>query len=182
MGRRRALLFGLVLVACVGCDQASKRLAEQALDGAQGFSVAQVLHLHLELAHNPGAFLSVGADLPEPVRRVVFGGLLPLALLAVCVLVWRSARPSAVTALALGLLAGGGLGNWIDRIAQGGTVTDFLRLELGPLRTGVFNLADLAILAGVGLILAVRPAADAADLAHAGGDRGAPGGGGGAAP
>jgi len=53
----------------------------------------------------------------------------------------------------LSLGAGGGLSNWLDRLLHGGAVTDFVSLGLGPLRTGVFNLADVFIVAGVALLL-----------------------------
>ncbi|MBL8935267.1 MAG: signal peptidase II, partial [Archangium sp.] len=43
--------------------------------------------------------------------------------------------------------------NWIDRARFGGVVVDFMNMGLGSLRTGVFNVADLAILAGIGVLL-----------------------------
>jgi signal peptidase II len=55
--------------------------------------------------------------------------------------------------IGLCLLTGGGLGNLIDRISNNGAVTDFLRLGIGPLRTGIFNLADVAIVSGVLMLL-----------------------------
>ena len=62
-----------------------------------------------------------------------------------------SASPSSRTLplVAVGLIAGGGLSNWIDRLAHGGFVTDFLSVGFGPVRTGIFNLADVAVVAGV---------------------------------
>ena len=51
------------------------------------------------------------------------------------------------------LVAGGGIGNWLDRLLNQGTVTDFVSLGVGPLRTGIFNLADVAVMAGVALLL-----------------------------
>ena len=48
----------------------------------------------------------------------------------------------------MALVVGGGLGNLIDRMARG-RVVDFIQLRAGPLHTGVFNLGDAAILAGV---------------------------------
>jgi signal peptidase II len=50
-------------------------------------------------------------------------------------------------------LAGGGLGNLIDRITNEGRVVDFVSLGLGPVRTGFFNVADVAVLAGAMLLL-----------------------------
>ena len=47
------------------------------------------------------------------------------------------------------LIIGGGLGNLIDRILNQGAVIDFMNMGIGPIRTGVFNVADLAILAGI---------------------------------
>jgi signal peptidase II len=52
------------------------------------------------------------------------------------------------TTVALSLIAGGGLSNLIDRIAYGGYVIDFLNIGLGGLRTGIFNIADVAIMVG----------------------------------
>ena len=41
------------------------------------------------------------------------------------------------------------MGNLIDRIMNQGAVIDFMNIGIGPIRTGVFNVADLAILAGI---------------------------------
>jgi len=47
------------------------------------------------------------------------------------------------------MIIGGGIGNLIDRIMRDGRVTDFIYLEAGPLHTGIFNVADMAITIGV---------------------------------
>ena len=52
------------------------------------------------------------------------------------------------------LIIGGGLGNLIDRITNKGSVIDFMNIGIGSIRTGIFNVADLTIMAGV-LMLAV---------------------------
>jgi signal peptidase II len=51
------------------------------------------------------------------------------------------------------MLLGGGLSNLFDRIAYGGYVLDFLNVGIGPLRTGIFNVADMFIMAGVFVML-----------------------------
>jgi signal peptidase II len=51
----------------------------------------------------------------------------------------------------LALFVTGGASNWIDRLAQG-SVVDFLSVGVGPVRTGVFNVADVAIMLGAGVI------------------------------
>lgn len=67
--------------------------------------------------------------------------------------VWMRRAHSRLLALALGLIAGGALGNAIDRAAYG-AVFDFVHLHAGAWSWYVFNVADAAIVAGViGLIL-----------------------------
>lgn len=73
----------------------------------------------------------------------------------------------AWAAVLLGLVAGGTLGNLVDRLA-GGTVTDFISVGIGDLRWPTFNVADSAVFTGiVALILLLsildrRAAANAA--------------------
>ena len=64
------------------------------------------------------------------------------------ILVWMRRADRKVLALSLGLLAGGALGNAVDRAAYG-AVFDFVQLHAGRYSWYVFNVADLAIVAGV---------------------------------
>lgn len=57
-------------------------------------------------------------------------------------------RVSPVGFAAAALLLAGALGNLIDRVRCDGLVIDFMNLGLGPVRTGIFNVADVAITAG----------------------------------
>ena len=151
MKRRQAVLFAAILAVCVGCDHATKQIAGSAL-GVSTLSLAGDA-VRFELAHNRGAFLSIGSGLPSTVHGVLFGLAVPLALALVCFVALRRGLGSGVSLLALGLIAGGGLGNWLDRVMNGGVVTDFVSLGLGSLRTGIFNVADVCIVAGVVLLL-----------------------------
>ena len=159
MPSRRLLVFAFVLASCVGCDHAAKQVAASWL-GAGGLSVLGGF-VRFELVANPGAFLSLGAELPQTLRHFVLIGLVPLALAVVTWLVWRAPGTSRAHVVALGLVAGGGLANWLDRIVDDGAVTDYVSVGLGALRTGIFNLADVAIVAGL-LLLLKRTAATAA--------------------
>ena len=49
-------------------------------------------------------------------------------------------------------LIGGGIGNIIDRLLYG-SVTDFLHIDFGLFRTGIFNLADVSIMIGIGILI-----------------------------
>lgn len=152
--RLRALAL-LVLVACVGCDQASKRIATDCLGAGPAVLLSGGM-IRLDRVENTGGFLSLGSGLPPGARFWIYVGVVGagLTLLAGYLLV----RPPIVrgNAVAMALVLGGGLGNWLDRVAHDGTVVDFVQLRLGPLHTGIFNLADTAILAGGLLLLHVR--------------------------
>ena len=111
------------------------------------------------MAWNPGiSYSMLSAD--GPVGRVA---LLALAILAVCVLgLWLWRTTDRLTALALGAVIGGAIGNGLDRWSYG-AVADFFYLHttlpVGPLANYVFNVADCGIVAGVALLLyeSIRP-------------------------
>jgi signal peptidase II len=50
------------------------------------------------------------------------------------------------------LVCAGGASNWVDRLVRG-SVVDFVNVGVGPLRTGIFNVADVAIMLGVAALL-----------------------------
>jgi signal peptidase II len=153
---RLALVLS-VLVECVACDQTTKRMAAAHLPEGRRLSF---LHdcVRLEHVRNPGSFLSLGARLPERARALIFTWGVGALVVAALVVAFRR-RTSTRTACTAALIAAGGAGNLWDRVVSGGWVTDFMNVGVGPLRTGIFNMADLAIVAGVAL-LALSPAAD----------------------
>ena len=57
-------------------------------------------------------------------------------------------------AIGLALFIAGGVSNWIDRAVRG-SVVDFLNVGIGPIRTGVFNVADMAIMLGAAIVVFV---------------------------
>jgi len=79
----------------------------------------------------------------------------------------RAAEARLARSAGLALVSGGGIGNWLDRVLHDGAVTDFVSIGLGSLRTGVFNLADLAVVAGVCLLLVSTGHAPDEPPAHA---------------
>jgi signal peptidase II len=155
-------MFSFVLLACVGCDHAVKQAAAQWLEG-MGRVVLLGGVVQLELVTNAGAFLSLGAELPETLRQLVLIGFVPLMLACAGWLLYRSPTVSRAQALAFGLIVGGGLANWLDRVRGDGTVTDFVSLGFGPLRTGIFNVADVAIVAGLLLFLGAGARSETSD-------------------
>jgi signal peptidase II len=143
----------LVIVAsCLGCDQITKHIAKSRLEGQPPRSFFGDV-FRLEYAENPGAFLGLGGQLPPAARWAVLvaaNGLLALGIAGV--LVWHT-RLLPLQWIACALLLSGSLGNWVDRLRFDGLVIDFLNLGLGPVRTGIFNVADMAITAGAVLLV-----------------------------
>ncbi len=147
-GRMRIVVIALTLLLCVGCDQATKSVAKEYLPRNHVLSFAHDT-FRLHYTENAGAFLSFGSALPEKARMVLFtigNGAILFGILGF--LLFAPVLPKATTVF-LALIAGGGLSNLVDRIAYGGSVVDFLNIGIGSLRTGIFNIADVAIMAGV---------------------------------
>lgn len=144
-GRLR-LLFAVLLVV-LALDQATKLLARKYLAYEPGRSYLGGI-ARLEYAENRGAFLSLGADLPAGWREGILSGLNVLLVVGLAYYLIRGRDLSRWPTFALALLISGGLGNLIDRLFRGGAVIDFMILGVGPLRTGVFNIADLCLTTG----------------------------------
>jgi len=148
--RWRIFALSLVMLWCIGCDQAAKAMARGSLAGHGSISLLGGA-VRLEYAENTGAFLSLGASLPGHLRALLFVGGTSLIVLGLLVAMARGWQGSAASSLGLALLAGGAVGNLIDRLAHG-VVVDFVSVGLGAFRTGIFNLADVAITLGVVLV------------------------------
>jgi signal peptidase II len=155
---RPSVLVAVVLASCIGCDQATKRLATTELrdTGTQSFLGDT---FRLGYAENPGAFLGMGGRLGGSAQFWIFTvGVGALLIAALGYLALRARHLGGLQAIAVALLVGGGLSNWFDRVVNEGRVVDFMNLGIGPVRTGIFNVADVAIVVGVALmVLLPRP-------------------------
>jgi signal peptidase II len=150
----RYAALAALLLGCVACDRATKQAAVAHLPIGERHSYLGDT-VRLEHARNSGAFLSLGSALPPAVRSRVFTYGPALLVLGALWVAFRR-RSTTRAAVAAILIAAGGIGNLWDRIATGGWVVDFLNLGVGPLRTGIFNVADLAIVGGVVLLVLPR--------------------------
>jgi len=149
----RFLWLGLTL-STIGCDQVTKQIAAVELaDGAR----RSLLHdaVRLQYTENAGAFLGLGANLPPTIRTPVLIAATTVLLLGV-LFALRQPRLTVTYRVGLYLILAAGLSNLLDRFIRG-RVIDFLNLGIGTLRTGIFNMADLALVVGVALaVLAHR--------------------------
>jgi signal peptidase II len=142
--------LAFAIVVTIGCDRVTKHVAATTLAGTGGHSFLADM-VRLQYAENTGGFLGVGGDLHPGIRTYVFTvatGAMLMAMVAAAIR-WQM-RGSAL--LGLTLFVAGGVSNWIDRLI-GGFVVDFLNVGVGPVRTGIFNVADVAIMAGAALML-----------------------------
>jgi len=148
MNFKRGLLIFAILLTTVGCDQATKSVAKAYLSETQPVILLGDT-LRLDLARNYGAFLSLGSSLGESSGGLVLSAVVGLVLGALLVHLFVSKPENPLVGVAIALIVGGGVSNLIDRLRYGGYVVDFLNVGLGPVRTGIFNVADMAIMAGV---------------------------------
>ena len=150
---KKAFSIILILCSCVECDQVTKTVAQNHLPSSQPvYLVGDVFRL--QYTENTGAFLGLGAELPHSVRfwaLIVFVGV---ALIGMLRFVWTSQEMNPMSILGFSLIIGGGFSNLLDRVLKGRAVVDFINVGIGNVRTGIFNLADLVIMIGVGILLA----------------------------
>jgi signal peptidase II len=146
-------LTGLVAaVATAALDQASKLWLLQVYRLGEKGRVEIAPVLDLDLTWNAG--ISYGLLQQSGIGRWI---LLAISVAAVVLLgLWLARAPSRLSAIALGLIIGGAIGNAIDRLAYG-AVADFVLFHIGSAASRidwyVFNLADSAIVAGVAGLL-----------------------------
>jgi signal peptidase II len=157
-GRRRWTILALLL-GTLALDQATKLLSLSLLPFGRRVTLLGDV-IRFEHARNTGGFLGAGAGLGQGARGAIFlWGVAAVILATGAAALWG--RLPFRHAVGLALVAGGGLGNLADRIRLSGYVIDFANLGIGALRTGIFNVADVAIVVGVALLLLPwrRPAA-----------------------
>jgi signal peptidase II len=151
----RFVALAAILLALVGCDQATKVYAVKNLKGQPPKSyLADTIRIHY--VENPGAFLGMFGRLDPNVKFWVLTVGTALILVWVLVFVFTSRSIDRWAFIAFAMIVAGGIGNSIDRFRLGGVVIDFLNVGFGQAvwqRTGIFNVADMAITAGFVMLL-----------------------------
>jgi signal peptidase II len=144
------LLLLLAITATISCDRLTKHVAVSTLAGSSSRSFLADT-LRFQYAENTGAFLSLGAEWPARARFAVFGVGNAFLLCALVTTAIRRQWPWPAL-LGVALFAAGGASNLLDRILYG-SVIDFVNVGIGPLRTGIFNVADIAVMLGALIVL-----------------------------
>jgi len=150
---RKYVVFGVLAVLMIALDQWTKGLVRSAIKplGYAGKRVfGDVVMLHY--GENPGVAFGMLQGLPG--RRYILATMAVLCFVLVFRYLWATPNDRLRQHVALGVIAGGA-GNLIDRI-RFGSVTDFVVVNLGfwPCNPWPsFNVADAALVVGVGLML-----------------------------
>lgn len=142
----RTLWLGIpVAFLWLGVDQITKWWALQHFTRASR-EIALGEYFSLVLVHNTGVTFGMFSSVPRWV-------LVPFMLVvALALVVWMSRAANRSTVGALGIIAGGALGNIADRVRHG-AVTDFLDFHVGQWHWPAFNVADIGIVCGVAVLL-----------------------------
>jgi signal peptidase II len=147
---KRLLLVIILLLATVGLDRITKGVARSQLESRPQITLFGGL-VRLFYVENTGAFLGLGSGFSETTRFWLFTVIVGGFLIGLFLYALLNRRLSLIEVIALSLILGGGLSNLIDRLLYD-YVIDFMVIGIGRLRTGVFNVADVAITVGVGLL------------------------------
>lgn len=154
--KSKIIIFLLCCIISIGADRITKNLAKEHLQDKGELSYFHDT-FRLVYVENTGAALSLGDSLP-PAASFWLLSMLPLAfLLVVAFYVYRhldGMTPLRIFSIAL--IFSGGIGNIIDRVLYDRHVTDFMNMGIGSLRTGIFNVADVCVTAGVIGLLVFR--------------------------
>ena len=158
---RRAVLFVALVLITLAFDQGSKAWARTLPVDPPGCSTVELAahrcrgipqpviagYWDWELAMNDGvAFSSFRGE------RVVLSLLATAVLAWLCVMAWRTKPEERMKRWGLALIIGGALGNLVDRVLAG-AVTDFVRWRIEDHRWPIFNVADVALVIGVAVLL-----------------------------
>ena len=143
-------LLALIAVI-VPLDQLTKSLVVSSIERGSYWAPFPALEGFFRITHarNPGAALGLAQGVPV----FVFVALTTVALFMIGSFFRRIEPHDRLSAVSLGLIVSGALGNLTDRIMRSGEVVDFLQFNLGLFIFPDFNVADMAISIGVALLL-----------------------------
>ena len=142
----RGVIFLAVLACTTGFDFGTKEWARENLRRGVPEPVIEGVW-DWELAYNTGAAFSSFTGSHVLLSLVACAALVMLGVMAA-----RTRPEQHLRRIALAMIAGGAVGNLIDRIRDGG-VTDFVRWKAGEHMWPIFNVADVALVIGVALLI-----------------------------
>lgn len=149
------LIFGQIILVVVVLDQWSKSVVTSRLSEGAIVPVVEGF-FNMTLVYNRGAAFGIFAHLPDSVRWPILAITSTIALAAVVYFLLNDFAKDRLAQIALGMIAGGAVGNIIDRISLG-KVVDFIDWFYGSYHWPAFNVADSAICVGVVVLIVRKP-------------------------
>lgn len=147
MKPRRIVVFVVLVLGVLAFDQGSKAWARGLSDGAHPVISG---YWDWEHAENPGIAFSTFIGGGQG-ARMLLSVVAAIAIVAIGYAAWRTRPEQKLQRVAYALVLAGAAGNLIDRV-RAGTVTDFVRWKVHDHLWPIFNVADAALLVGVGLL------------------------------
>lgn len=152
MKNNRTLTISLLIVFNIILDQASKYWVRyNVIKDSRSEIFGDFFTLHN--VENSGAFLGLGSDF-SPILKIILLNVLPVIVLTLVLIhIFRDKSLDRFSIVGFACIIGGGIANIYDRILYK-SVTDFLHIDLGGVfRTGIFNLADVSVMVGMGCLI-----------------------------
>lgn len=146
----KARWFWPLAIALLVTDCATKRAVEQRLDlGVPKPVMGETVRFTLSYNTNAAMGFQVGGES----RRVVLSALTMTALLVLGVLYHRTRPTDRLRVVGVALVAGGALGNLLDRLRSAAGVVDFIDVGVRDVRFWTFNVADMGITVGAVMLM-----------------------------
>jgi len=152
MKKNRTLFIVLLIIFNIVIDQISKIwVRANVIAGSNSEIFGSYFTLHN--VENDGAFLGLGGDF-NPTLKIILLNILPIVVLALVLFhIFRDKTLDKFSLIGFCCVIGGGIANLYDRVLYG-QVTDFWHIDLGGVfRTGIFNIADVSVMVGMGLLI-----------------------------
>jgi signal peptidase II len=147
---RKAQWFWPLAIALLAADCASKRVVESHLVVGEPYPLVGEV-VRVTLSYNTNA--AMGFQLGGESRRLVLSALTIVALCVLGFLYYRTHPHERMRVVGVALVAGGALGNLVDRLRSPAGVVDFIDVGVADVRFWTFNLADMGISVGAVLLL-----------------------------
>jgi signal peptidase II len=146
----KARWFWPLAITLLVADCATKRAVESSLElGVPTPVVGETVRLTLSYNTNAAMGFQVGGDR----RRLVLSAMTIAALIVLGILYHRTRPADRLRVIGVALVAGGALGNLIDRLRSSAGVVDFIDVGVSDVRFWTFNVADMGITVGAILLM-----------------------------
>jgi signal peptidase II len=140
------LLYYLIALVVILIDQVTKWFVNTTMDLGESIPIIERV-LYITSHRNQGAAFGILQG------QMWFFYIVTIVVIGVLVYyIQKEAKNSRFLGITLGVILGGAIGNFIDRVVRG-EVTDFVDVYIFTYNFAIFNVADMALVIGVGLFI-----------------------------